>query len=79
MDLHMPGLDGITAASMIRNFEMRTGRRPAKIIALTADVLAETRVRAVEAGIDLVIEKPISADSLRRALVGVGQDFESAA
>ncbi len=79
MDLHMPGLDGITAASMIRNFEMRTGRRPAKIIALTADVLPETRVRAVEAGIDLVIEKPISADSLRRALVGVGQDFESAA
>jgi signal transduction histidine kinase/CheY-like chemotaxis protein len=71
MDLHMPGLDGITAAGAIRDFEQSTGRPRARILALTADVLSETRARAIAAGIDAVVEKPISPETLRRALAGV--------
>jgi CheY-like chemotaxis protein len=71
LDLHMPGLDGIAAAGVIRDFEERAGRRRAKILALTADVLAETRARAIAAGIDAVLDKPISPDTLRQALAGL--------
>jgi CheY-like chemotaxis protein len=71
LDLHMPGLDGIAAAGFIRDFEERAGRRRAKILALTADVLAETRARAIAAGIDAVLDKPISPDTLRQALAGL--------
>ncbi len=41
---------------------------PAAILAVTADVLAETRAAAMAAGIDGIIEKPMTPDSLRRAL-----------
>lgn len=71
LDLHMPGLDGIAAASLIRDFEEREGRPRAKILAVTADVLAETRARAITAGIDDVLEKPVSPETLRNALSGV--------
>jgi signal transduction histidine kinase/CheY-like chemotaxis protein len=71
LDLHMPGLDGIAAAGLIRDFEKRAGRRRAKILAVTADVLAETRARAIAAGIDAVLEKPVSPETLRQALAGL--------
>lgn len=80
MDLHMPGVDGITAASVIRDYERRTGRPRAPIVALTADVLAETRLRAVEAGFDTVLEKPIAPERLRRILAEMtGQPVEPVA
>jgi len=70
MDLHMPRLDGLAAARLIRAYESRA--RPhagrAVIVALTADVLAETRAEASAAGIDAVLAKPIAPDSLRRVL-----------
>lgn len=71
MDLHMPRVDGIAAAAVIRQFEEREGRPPAKILALTADVLDETRDQAIAAGIDAVLEKPISPETLRGALAGI--------
>jgi CheY-like chemotaxis protein len=40
-------------------------------MALTADVLAETRAEAAAAGIDAVLEKPIAPESLRRMLAEV--------
>jgi CheY-like chemotaxis protein len=71
MDLHMPGIDGIAASRIIRDFERRSGRPRAAIMALTADVLAETRAEAAAAGIDAVLEKPIAPESLRRMLAEV--------
>ena len=68
MDLHMPGLDGLAAARAIREWERATGTPRAAILAVTADVLAETRAAAKMAGIDAVLEKPMTPDSLRRAL-----------
>jgi CheY-like chemotaxis protein len=71
MDLHMPGLDGLSAARAIRAWEAAAGLPRATILAVTADVLAETRAAASAAGIDAVVEKPMTPDVLRRALAGV--------
>ena len=70
MDLHMPRLDGIGGGAADSRARVRR-RRPAGkavIVALTADVLAETRAEAAAAGIDAVLAKPIAPDSLRRVL-----------
>ena len=68
MDLHMPGVDGLAATRAIRDIETRSGAPRAAIVALTADVLAETRVEAESAGIDRLLEKPVAPDALRAAL-----------
>jgi CheY-like chemotaxis protein len=68
MDLHMPGLDGLAAARAIRAFEKASGAPRAAILALTADVLAETRAAAEAAGIDDVLAKPVAPDALRKRL-----------
>jgi len=71
MDLHMPGIDGLAAARAIRAFEAKSGAPRATILAVTADVLAETRSEAEAVGIDAVLEKPITPDALRRALAEI--------
>ncbi len=71
MDLHMPGLDGLAAVRAIRDHERAEGLAAAAILAVTADVLAETRAEARAAGIDAVVEKPMTPDALRRALADV--------
>lgn len=68
MDLHMPGVDGMAAARAIRRHEAESGAGRTKIVALTADVLPETEEEARGAGIDLVLSKPVSPESLRRLL-----------
>ena len=71
MDLHMPGLDGLAAVRAIRDHERAQGTLPAAILAVTADVLAETRAEARAAGIDAVLEKPMTPNALRQALAEV--------
>ena len=71
MDLHMPGLDGLAAVAAIRDHERRSATPPAAILAVTADVLAETRAAATAAGVDAIVEKPMTPDLLRRALAAV--------
>jgi CheY-like chemotaxis protein len=64
----MPRLDGLAAARLIRAHEARSGKPRMVIVALTADVLAETRAEAEAAGIDAILAKPIAPDSLRGVL-----------
>jgi CheY-like chemotaxis protein len=68
MDLHMPGIDGLSAAQAIREWETAFGLPRSAILAVTADVMEETRAAARAAGIDAVLEKPMTPDALRRAL-----------
>jgi hypothetical protein len=56
MDVHMRGVDGLAATRQIRGMEPQGQHIP--IIALTADVLQETRKACLEAGMDNVIGKP---------------------
>ena len=76
MDLHMPGIDGLSAARAIREWEAAFGLPRAAILAVTADVLAETRAAATAAGIDAVLEKPMTPDALRRALAEFSNEVQ---
>ena len=57
MDLQLPGIDGHTALARLRA-DPRTAGIP--VVALTAFAMREDRVRALEAGFDGYLEKPIS-------------------
>ncbi len=58
MDVQMPEMDGYEATRRIRAME-RPGARPATIIAMTANALKTDVERALEAGMDGHIAKPI--------------------
>ncbi len=68
MDLHLPGLDGYAATRQIRQWEQQSGQSRRAIIALTADAYEDDRLRCLEAGMDEVLTKPVSLDSLRSLL-----------
>ncbi|PKL75291.1 MAG: hypothetical protein CVV27_16145 [Candidatus Melainabacteria bacterium HGW-Melainabacteria-1] len=66
MDLQMPVLDGFAATTQIRAMpEFKT----LPIIAMTADVSTGTRERALAAGMDDYITKPIELEILYRTLL----------
>jgi PAS domain S-box-containing protein len=56
-DMQMPQMDGMAAARAIRALPGARGRMP--LIALTADVLPESRAGFLAAGIDAILPKPI--------------------
>ncbi|WP_028102461.1 PAS domain-containing protein [Pseudoduganella violaceinigra] len=60
MDLQMPVMDGYRATESIRSM----GLRSLPIIAMTANVMPEDRQRAIEAGVDAHIAKPIDVDEM---------------
>lgn len=64
MDCHMPGMDGYTAATAIRDFEARTGRQRMPIIAVTAAVTGDEQGRCRAAGMDDYLSKPFSMQGL---------------
>jgi signal transduction histidine kinase/CheY-like chemotaxis protein/HPt (histidine-containing phosphotransfer) domain-containing protein len=66
MDCRMPEMDGYTAATTIR--QNRSVSRNIPIIALTADVVSDARAKALAAGMNDYIAKPIKADELASAL-----------
>ena len=66
MDVHMPVMDGVSASAAIRALPQATSGM--RIVALTADVFADTRERCLQAGINEVVSKPISAQGLSELL-----------
>ncbi|EHR72653.1 signal transduction histidine kinase [Burkholderiales bacterium JOSHI_001] len=71
MDVHMPVMDGIEATEHIR--ALPAPASATRIVALTADVFADTRERCLRAGMDEVITKPVSLESLKALLVRHGR------
>ncbi|MBL8352630.1 MAG: response regulator [Burkholderiaceae bacterium] len=76
MDVHMPTMDGVAATEAIRALPGPAGR--VCVLALTADVFADTRERCLAAGAVEVATKPLSLDALRELLArhfgdGAGQ------
>jgi CheY-like chemotaxis protein len=71
MDIQMPRMDGLSATRRIRQLEAEHGRRPLPIIALTASALDEDVARALAAGCNLHISKPVKKrvllDTIRTA------------
>ncbi len=68
MDLNMPHLDGYAATEKIRQWEQQTGQSRRAIVALTAHAYAEDRQRCMDAGMDEVLTKPVSFDTLKDLL-----------
>ena len=71
MDLQLPGIDGLEALRRLRA-SPRTAGIP--VVAVTAQAMKHDRERALEAGFDGYVEKPISVraclDQVRRFLPG---------
>ena len=61
MDIQLPGIDGLETAKMIRELKA-DGKVP--IIALTSYAMTGDRERALEAGCNGYIEKPINPDTI---------------
>ena len=78
MDVHMPGMDGLTAARAIRALPGPAADIP--IIALSADVLPEQIARCRAAGMDGHVAKPIRREELFAAVARAleGRPLESA-
>jgi len=78
MDLHMPVMDGFEAARGIRELDdpVRAG---VPIVALTADVVAETRERCLQAGIQDFLTKPVDTTELAACLQRVARGAATAA
>jgi len=68
MDLHMPGLDGISAIRKIREHETRHSKPPVPILMVTADVMRDAREKAAREGAAGYLTKPLSADAICDAL-----------
>jgi PAS domain S-box-containing protein len=68
MDLHMPVMDGYSAAENIRAWESSSNSLRRPIIALTADAFEEDRQHCLAVGMDGFLTKPIAIEALRTAL-----------
>ncbi len=69
MDVNMPIMDGLKAASQIRMLESNTGQKRIPIVAVTAGTLREDLERCKEAGMDTMIAKPYKMEELKLILV----------
>jgi len=65
MDWQLPDVDGIEATRRIRVF----GSDKLRIIGLTANATPDVIQRGTEAGMDMVLQKPVSADQLRQEII----------
>jgi two-component system, OmpR family, aerobic respiration control sensor histidine kinase ArcB len=69
MDIGLPGIDGIEATRLIRECEEGLEReRRTPIIAQTAHAGANARSRCLAAGMDAVLEKPLTPIAIKAAL-----------
>jgi signal transduction histidine kinase/CheY-like chemotaxis protein len=64
IDLRMPRLDGCGVARRIRAAEAGSTRKPALVIALSANATAQDREEALGAGVDALIAKPLDHAAL---------------
>ena len=67
MDIQMPNMDGYQATAAIRELE-RTDARTVQIVVMTANAYSEDVTRALEAGADAHVAKPIDIGAIHRLL-----------
>ena len=70
-DLGMPGRDGYDLLDAVRALEVQEGRRRTPMLALTAYVRDQDRQRALAAGFDAYLGKPVDPVSLLRTITAL--------
>ena len=68
MDLQMPVLDGLTATTQLRRFELEHACPRAPVVAYTSSLFGVDEQLLRACGIDASLEKPCSAQSLEACL-----------
>lgn len=71
MDVQMPVMDGPTAARLIREREQALGAPRVPIIALTANAMAHHAAEYTQAGMDMLVAKPLELGKLISAIQAV--------
>jgi CheY-like chemotaxis protein len=72
MDCHMPVLDGFEAATAIRQLESCSMSKPSTpIVALSASLSEQDRLKCEEVGIDEFCSKPLKRKALEDLLIKV--------
>ena len=74
MDCEMPTMDGFEATRAIRNIEKDSNKSKTPIFALTAHTMKEHQYAVRDAGMDFHLAKPVTLDSLRKAILKFGLD-----
>lgn len=69
MDMQMPRMGGEETTRQIRQFESEAGYSPLPIIAMTANAFDEDKKRALLAGMNGFMTKPIDIKELRHTLI----------
>ena len=64
MDIQMPKMNGYQAAKWIRQMENQK-KREIPIAAMTANAFEEDKKKALDAGMDEFIAKPVDVDKLK--------------
>ena len=68
MDCDMPEMDGFEATSKIRALQVKKKNRPLLIFALSAHVLEEYKIKAIQVGMDDFIAKPVELAAIQKKL-----------
>ena len=71
-DLAMPGEDGYSLIGKIRALDAETAQQT-PVIALTAYVRVEDRARALSAGFNMFVPKPVQLDELIMAIASLAE------
>jgi len=79
MDVQMPVMDGYEATAAIRRFEHEQGRVATPIVALTADACVEDVGRALAAGCNAHVAKPIRKPTLLKTIATFARSRDRAA
>ena len=76
MDIQMPVMNGYQATQAIRELE-DPAKRDIIIVAMTANAFDEDKRKALDAGMDSFVVKPVSIDRLREVLAGLQSKNDS--